>query len=215
MSFLDGVRLSRSVPTAPRLQRLRLEAARADFVPAALIRAYLVALKIWALGYWGTRCEGSEPSARAGGAARTHPEVRRSFDHCRNRHRRRNGSAATPGSTCSSRRAPPVSNDPRTGRAVHVRANRRSQQCVPMGRAHHDDRRYRALCFDPRACEEYLAHTNWDDGIQSCAGGAQEEVLGRSRAGPRPPRSPAAAERELARPCRQESIAGHRGVAGC
>jgi len=55
LSFLDGVRLSRSVPTAPRLQRLRLEAARADFVPAALLRAYLVALKIWALGYCSTR----------------------------------------------------------------------------------------------------------------------------------------------------------------
>jgi hypothetical protein len=38
-----------------RAKRLRLEAARADFVPAALLRAYLVALKIWALGYCSTR----------------------------------------------------------------------------------------------------------------------------------------------------------------
>jgi hypothetical protein len=57
--------------------------------------------------------------------------------------------------------------------------------------------------------------TSWDDGIQSCIGGAQEEASGRSQAGLRPPRNSAAAETESARPCRQESIAGHRGVAGC
>jgi Protein of unknown function (DUF1003) len=65
------------------------------------------------------------------------------------------------------------------------------------------------------ACEECLAHTSLDGGIQSCIGGAQEGASGRSQAGLRPPRSPAAAETESARPCRQGSIAGPRGVAGC
>lgn len=154
-------------------------------------------------------------SGPTSGAAPTRPSARRFFGRCRSRHRRRTGSAAMSGLTCAMQRGLHVSNGPRTDRAVHVRANRRSQQCVPRGRARHGDRRYTMLCFDPRACEEYLAHTNWDDGIQNCIGGAQEEVSGRSQAALRPPRSPAAAEKESARPCHQESIAGHRGVAGC
>ena len=44
-----------------------------------------------------------------------------------------------------------------------------------MGREHHGDRKCRALCFDPPTCQECLAHTNWDGGIRSYTGDAQEE----------------------------------------
>jgi hypothetical protein len=122
-------------------------------------------------------------SGPASGAAPMRPSVRRFSGRCQNRRRHRNYSAATAGSNCARRQALLASNDLRIGRLGRGHANRRSPQCVPMGLEHHDDQRCRVIHFDRLACEEFLARTNWDDGIRSYIGGAQEAVPGSRQAG--------------------------------
>jgi hypothetical protein len=155
-----------------------------------------------------------QTSASGRGGVRARPWARRSFGHCRSKHKRRKGPRATPGSTAPGRKGSSrVSTFVSATRAMATQIDEVSGafpwrwRIMVVGNAERDvsiGQNSKNVCRVP-----------WDDGIQSCIGAAPEGVSGKHRAGLRRPRNPVAAETELDRPCDQESIVGHRGVAGC